>query len=113
MPENERDASVLKHIIVYCEQIQGTIARFRDDSQIFFDDFVYQNAIALCILQIGELVGILSDEFKTGHAQIPWRQIRAVRNIVAHHYGIVDASTLWEIIHKDIPELKAFCEGCI
>ena len=113
MPENERDLSILKHIVVYCSQIQATITRFGDDNEIFFSDFVYQNAVALCILQIGELVGNLSDEFKTDHAQIPWRQIRAVRNIVAHHYGIVDASTLWEIIHEDISELKAFCESCI
>ena len=112
MLENERDTSILKHIIDYCNQIQATITRFGDSNEVFFTDFVYQNAVALCILQIGELVGILSDEFKADHTQIPWRQIRAVRNIVAHHYGIVDASTLWEIIHKDISDLKDFCESC-
>ena len=38
------------------------------------------------------------------------RQIRSVRNIVVHNYGSVDAETLWEIIEKDIPELKEYCE---
>ena len=53
MLENERDTSILKHIIDYCNQIQATITRFGDSNEVFFTDFVYQNAVALCILQIG------------------------------------------------------------
>ena len=30
MLENERDTSILKHIIDYCNQIQATITRFGD-----------------------------------------------------------------------------------
>ena len=42
------------------------------------------------ILQIGELAGKLSDDFRHEHNQIPWQQIKATRNIVAHSYGSVD-----------------------
>ena len=64
---------------------------------------VYRNAVALCILQIGELVGNLSDEFKAEHTVMPWRQIKLMRNIVAHRYGTVDHSITWDVVENDIP----------
>ena len=43
------------------------------------------------------------------HSSIPWRQIKAMRNIVAHSYGTVDSETTWEIIVDDIPRLSQYC----
>ncbi|MBQ3424736.1 MAG: DUF86 domain-containing protein [Clostridia bacterium] len=51
----------------------------------------------------------MSEEYRVQHPQVPWRQIRALRNIIAHNYGAVDADTAWEIVHEDIPKLKAYC----
>ena len=105
----DRNISILEHILTYCGQIEATVRRFGDDYETFAVDPIYRNAAALCILQIGELVGKLSDEFREQHPSIPWRQIKAMRNIVAHHYGSIDASTTWEIIKEDIPELRDYC----
>ncbi|MBD5169517.1 MAG: DUF86 domain-containing protein [Oscillibacter sp.] len=105
----DRNANVLEHIVNYCDQIEMTIDRFGSSYEIFAADPIYRNAVALCILQIGELVGKLTDEFRAAHPSIPWRQIKAVRNIVAHSYGTVDPETTWEIIVDDIPRLKAYC----
>ena len=69
--------------------------------------------MALCILQIGELVGKLTDEFRAEHPDVPWQQIKAMRNIVAHQYGTVDAEITWEIITEDIPKLKSYCQTII
>ena len=60
-----------------------------------------------------ELVGKLTDEFRAQHPAVPWRQIKAMRNIVAHSYGTVDPETTWEIITDDIPTLKKYCESII
>lgn len=108
-----RDLSILEHIVSYCDQIDETIARFGNSSTIFSTDPIYRNAAALCILQIGELVGKLTEEFRTQHPAIPWRQIKAMRNIVAHNYGTVDPETTWEIITEDIPELKKYCQAIL
>ena len=105
-----RDISCLEHIRNYCLQIEDTCKRFGIEKDIFMSDPVYKNAVALCILQIGELAGNLSEEYRKQHTEIPWSQIKAVRNIVAHSYGTVDAETLWEIIQEDIPDLKCFCD---
>ena len=109
MQPAERDIHIIKHIDQYCGQNRATIERLGESEETFLSDFVYQNAVALCIIQIGELVGNLSEEYRIEHKEIPWRQIRSVRNIVVHNYGSVDAETLWEIIQKDIPELKEYC----
>ena len=109
----EREIHILKHIVSYCEQIELTIQRFGDKKETFQADPIYRNAAALCILQIGELVGNLSDEFRREYPGVPWRQIKAMRNIVAHRYGTVDPETSWEIIQDDIPVLKQYCISII
>lgn len=105
----ERDTSILEHIVSYCEQIAQTVERFGDSYDLFRTDAIYRNAAALCILQIGELVGKLTETFRDRHNAIPWRKIKAMRNIVAHSYGTVDSEITWEIIKDDIPLLKAYC----
>lgn len=109
----DRNISVLEHILSYCGQIEQTIARFGNEYTVFASDPIYRNAAALCILQIGELVGKLTDEFRAEHPGVPWRQIKAMRNIVAHQYGTVDAEITWEIITEDIPKLKSYCQTII
>ncbi|MBE5949031.1 MAG: DUF86 domain-containing protein [Lachnospiraceae bacterium] len=104
-----RDADVLKHIIGYCEEIEGTVERFGEDYDIFSTDNVYQNAVALCVLQIGELTTHFTEEFKNVYNEMPWNQIKALRNIVAHNYGKIDKEILWETVINDIPELKEYC----
>ena len=86
------------------------MSRFGNDFDLYDNDPIFRNAISLCILQIGELVGILSDEYKAFHSEIPWKQIKQMRNIVAHRYGTVDNTITWDVVQKDIPELKQFCE---
>lgn len=109
----ERDRDILEHIVSYCGQIEETVSRFGNSYNVFSSDAIYRNAAALCILQIGELVGKLSEEFRLHHTAIPWRQIRAMRNIVAHGYGTIDPETTWEVIQDDIPKLKRSCQKFI
>lgn len=113
MPETDRDNIILKHIIGYCDDIFEAVARFGDGYDAFSEDKEYRNACALCILQIGELVTHLSEEFKRNHAEMPWNEIKAMRNIVAHSYGSIRVETTWETIETDIPALKEYCEYCL
>lgn len=57
-----KNISVLEHIVIYCQQIEQTVDRFGNSAETFQSDPIYRNAAALCILQIGELVGKLTDE---------------------------------------------------
>ena len=109
MNEYNRDQRILKHIISYCQQIEEAVSRFGNNPELFEQDAVYHNAVSLCILQIGELVGNLSESFRMQHREIPWREIKLMRNIVAHRYDTVDHSITWDVVENDIPVLKQFC----
>ncbi len=106
----DRNADITRRIAEYCIEIKMTIDRFGDAYDIFSSDRVYQNAVALCVLQIGELTTHFSDEFKLEYNEVPWNQIKALRNIVAHNYGKVDIEILWETITTDIPALYDYCK---
>ena len=105
------DEQRLRHIIAYCDEIAGFIARFGDDYEVFVSDRAYFNAVTMCILQIGELAGGLSEEFREAtRSEMPWGSVRGMRNLLAHNYGNADEATVWETAKNDIPFLKSFCE---
>lgn len=107
--KQNRDKSIIKHMLEYCSRINETVCFFGKSYDVFKENNIYKDAVALSILQIGELSGILTDGFKEKYNRMPWRQIKALRNIVAHRYGTVDPEVLWEIINDDIPELERYC----
>lgn len=107
--QGDRNADVLKRIVDYCNEIGSTIARFGNDYSVFGKDNVYQNAVALCVLQIGELTTHFTEEFKNTYNEMLWNQIKALRNVVAHNYGKIDKEILWETITNDIPKLQDYC----
>ena len=46
----------------YCEDIEMFMDRFGRDFDTFIEDRAYFNAVAMCVLQIGELANSLSEE---------------------------------------------------
>jgi uncharacterized protein with HEPN domain len=109
----DRNITILTKIVQYTNEISGTISRFGLDFDKFENDYVAKNAISMCVLQIGELVNALSDEFKEKYSKILWREIVSLRNRTAHAYISIDWDILWGIAIKDVPELKLFCEQLI
>jgi len=110
---NSRDIVILKKVVQYADEIKGTVTRFDLDIDKFRNDYVAKNAIAMCVLQIGELAGKLTDEFKLTYSKMPWRDIISMRNRTAHTYENIDMEILWGIALKNIPELKLYCEDII
>ena len=103
---NNKDQVVLKKIVGYCNDIETLLNRYDRSFEKYKADIAFQYSINMCIIQIGELVTRLSDEVKQKNAQIPWNEIRAMRNLHAHDYENVDFSIVWHTVVQDIPELK-------
>ena len=64
---------------------------------------------AVCLIQIGELAGKLSDEAREISKDIPWKQIRGLRNVCAHNYGNLSLESVWVTISEDLPALRTAC----
>lgn len=105
------DLQRIQHIRDYCEEIRKTIERYGDDFAVFDQDPDYQRSIAFSILQIGELGGSLSEEYrKATSSRVQWGPMKGMRNLVAHSYGSMNREIIWETAVTDIPVLKQFCD---
>ena len=113
MSSSRRNIDVLEKISDYCIQIQNARKRFGDTLEALKTDNDYKNAVAMCILQIGELTTLLSDEFKAVYSDMPWQDIKRMRNIAAHRYGEFDVEVLWGTVSDDIPALENYCNTII
>jgi len=104
------DLQRLEHICDYCARIQKTVLRCGESFEIFKADADFQQSVAFCVLQIGELTNKLSPQYRQKTStSIPWKLIRNMRNLVVHDYGRVNLELLWNTVITDIPELKQFC----
>ena len=113
MKPDERDISTLRHIVKYCDEITGAVNKHNLTLDIISGDTLYKNALAMNILQIGELTSILSDDFRNIHDSMPWNEIKRMRNKAAHHYWTFDVNILWETVTEDIEPLRKYCEECL
>ena len=88
----EKDKRTINIVIHYCNRMED---------------------YALVIIQIGEFVGRLSDEFRDNHQEINWQEIIGMRNIFAHNYEDVIDDIVWDVIQEDIPNLKNYLENLV
>ena len=65
----------------------------------------------MCIVQIGELCGLLSEELRQRRPEIPWRAVKDTRNFYVHNYGSVDINFVWDTVTNDIPGLQRWCNS--
>lgn len=97
---------VLQKMLRYCDEIAQILKKHHFDREEFENDVEFQFASGMCIIQLGELVARLNEDFMKQYSDIPWRQIRGMRNIYAHDYDVIDNDMVWETITEEIPELK-------
>ena len=108
---NSPDMQRIEHILDYCKEAEITVQRYGNDFANFQADKDYQKSVIFDILQIGELAGKLSPEYRRATAElVPWVKVKGLRNIVVHNYGNVDLGEIWGIVQSDIPDLRKFCE---
>lgn len=110
MKREERDRDQIEIIMRYCERLQISIAHFGHDFEKFASNEPYQDSCSLCLIQIGEAVNRLSDDFKREHPQIEWVKIYGMRNHLVHAYEMFDAEIAWDAIENYLPALYAFCQ---
>lgn len=78
------------------------------DRIMFRTDQIRQDAVIANIMAIGECVTKIMDgfpDFTLDHPEIPWRDIKNMRNRIAHQYFQLDIDTIWVTVDLMIPEL--------
>jgi uncharacterized protein with HEPN domain len=75
----------------------------------FLEDRKTQQAVILNILVVGEAATKIANEypdFVAGRPDIPWRQIRGMRNRMAHGYFEINLDIVWDTVQESLPQLE-------
>ena len=56
---------------------------------------------------IGEAAANVPSEIQDRFTDIPWYQMKGMRNILIHEYFGTDNDILWRTIQEDLPQLEA------
>lgn len=108
--DSERDIFIIRRILSYCNEVNGVVSLCGGLFETFNSVYIFRNSASMSIQSIGELVGHLSDVFKQSHSDIPWSEIRGIRNRFAHDYYDMNREIIWSTATDDIPKLGKFCE---
>ncbi len=72
----------------------------------FLADELRKRAVCMTVINIGELVKSLSEDFRLQHTGIPWKEIAGFRDIAAHKYQTLRMDDVYETVHSEFPALR-------
>ena len=108
MKHPERVADYLEHIAEAIDRATGYIDPFQT-LEALLRDHKTQDAIVRNIEIIGEAAGNIQKmdpDFVANHPELPWVEMRGMRNKIIHNYFDVDWEVVWSTVKDDLSRLK-------
>ncbi|MBM2831096.1 MAG: hypothetical protein HW414_148 [Dehalococcoidia bacterium] len=83
------------------------IALYADEGKsVFFADTRTQDAVMRNLQTLSESMQRISSSLRMNHAEVDWRSVAAFRNVAVHDYLGIDLKQIWDIVERDLPDLK-------
>jgi uncharacterized protein with HEPN domain len=99
----KRDADLLVEDIIEC-----CINIFSYTSGMGFTDFINDRKTVDAVIRnfevLGEACKRVPEEVRLLNAQIEWRKISDLRNVLIHDYFGIDLEILWKVIEEYLPK---------
>ena len=102
-----RHVDYLAHMLDAIRQARSYVEGLA--KQEFLDDKKTQDAVILKLLVLGEAAAQIVTEcsdFAGQHPEIPWKEMRGMRNRMAHGYFEINLDIVWDTIHGSLPDLE-------
>ena len=103
MKKNE-DSLLLNDVLDAIVRIESYIQGVNKDT--FFNHLMMQDAVMHQIEIIGEASNRISDTFQDEHPELPWMEMRAIRNKIVHDYRGIELEIIWDTVTNNLPGLK-------
>ncbi len=102
----DRNVQRLLHMLTGIKRLNRMLEGVSKET--FLDDLRLQDASACDISTIGEAASNVTDEFKALHPEIPWIQMRGLRNRLVHifDYEQIDYDIIWIVATEELPALE-------
>lgn len=82
-----------------------------------YNDFVSDrktvDAVIRNFIIIGEAASRVPNEIESMHPEIPWKDMRDMRNFVVHEYFGISDKILWDTIQNDLPPVIQFLDNIL
>ena len=102
-----KDRGILQVIINHCQRIELKTRNISKEE--FKENEDIKDIVCFNILQIGELAKNFSDELISKYKNVPWKQIKGMRDRIVHRYDSIDFERIWLIVTEDIEPLLHYC----
>lgn len=106
MREQKRDKERLAHMLDAIRIIETGLQTYTKD-ELLNNPLLYYGLVKQVEI-IGEAANMLTQEFRDKHAEINWRPIVNMRNVLVHDYVHISKDMLWVTLTQDIPQLKTY-----
>jgi len=74
------------------------------DETAFLKNEEKMRAVCMTLVNIGELIKNMTDEFRNNNRHIPWRDLAGLRDVTAHGYFTLRMSDIWIYAANELPE---------
>ncbi|MBE0408945.1 MAG: DUF86 domain-containing protein [Anaerolineales bacterium] len=111
MSKGRRELDFLRDIEDAIERILDYTTDFTWER--YLRDYKTQDAVVRNLEVIGEATKNLSDEFRVKYPEIPWQEMAGTMDRLMHHYFGINQEIVWQIVEKDLPDLKKQIEQAI
>ena len=108
---NAKVKGLLQSIIKYCQRIEKKMVGLT--RKMFEENQDVREIICFNIFQIGELAKHLPDEFCAKYNQVPWGQIKRMRDVIGHGYDTVENDIVWDTAKEDVKPLEKYCASIL
>ncbi|OZG63441.1 antitoxin [Bifidobacterium lemurum] len=99
-----RDVTALIRLVEHLERAHQDASVVNSADELESDHMRF-NSVAMDMMQVQESAKRLSQEFVDGHPDLPWSEMRALRNVIVHQYDEIDVYKLYESATDDAERL--------
>jgi uncharacterized protein with HEPN domain len=108
-PPSERALDACEDIIDNADAAQRFVAGMTFEA--FVADMRTNDAVVRCLEIVSEASRRLTDEMRSRHPDVPWRDIASIGNVFRHGYHGVKLDKVWQTVHQRLDDLVAACRA--